>query len=46
MNLRTFKIVELEGTTHTIQLGVFLSVREVMTIPYHMFLIDMYGFVF
>ena len=46
MNLRSLKIVELEGVAHIIQLGVFLSVKEVRTNAYHTILIDMYGFVF
>ena len=46
MNLRSFRIVELERAAHTIQLRVFFSVKEVKTIPYHTILIDMYGFVF
>ena len=46
MSLRSFRIVGLERATHTIQLGVFPSVREVRTNPYHTILIDMYGFVF
>ena len=46
MNLRSFKIVGLEGTVHTIHLGVFPSVKEVRTNPYHTILIDMYNFVF
>ena len=46
MNLKALRIVGLEGATHTIQLGVFPSVREVRTNPYHTILIDMYGFVF
>ena len=46
MNLKTFRIVELKGATHTIQLRMFLNVGEVGTSPYHTILIDMYGFVF
>ena len=46
MSLRLFRIVGLEGLAHTIQLGVFPSIREVKTNPYHTILIDMYGFVF
>ena len=46
MNLRSFRIVELERAVHTIQLGVFLSVKEVKTSPFHMIGIDMYVFVF
>ena len=46
MNLESLNIVGLEGTVHTIQLGVFPSVRKVKTSPYHTILIDMYGFVF
>ena len=46
MNLTTSRIVGLEEASHTIQLGMFPSVREVRTSPYHMILIDMYGFVF
>ena len=42
MNLRALGIVELEGASHTIQLGVFLSVKEVKTNPYHTMLIDIY----
>ena len=46
MNLRALRIVGLEGASHTIQLDVFSSIREVRTNPYYMILIDMYGFVF
>ena len=46
MSLESFRIVGLEGTIHTIQLGVFPSVREVKTRSYHTILIDMYDFVF
>ena len=46
MNLRALRIVRLERASYTIQLVMFSSVREVRTSPYHMILIDMYGFVF
>ena len=46
MNLRSLRIAGVEGATHTIQLGVFLSVKEVRASPYHTIFIDMYGFVF
>ena len=39
-------IVELEKAAHTIQLGMFLAIRNVKTNPYHTILIDMYVFVF
>ena len=42
MRLRSFRIVGLEGIVHTKQLGVFSSVKEVKTSPYHIILIDMY----
>ena len=39
------KIVGLKEAAHTIQLGVFSSVREVRANPYHTILIYIYGFV-
>ena len=46
MRLTTLRRVGLEGASHTIQLGIFPSVKEVRTNPYHTILINMYGFVF
>ena len=46
MNLAVLRIVGLEGASHTIQLGMFPSVKKVKTSPYHMIFIDMNGFVF
>ena len=46
MNLRSLKIVGLKKTAHTIQVGVFPSVRDIRTNPYHTIIINMYGFVF
>ena len=46
MNLRSLRIVGLQGAAHTIYLRVFPTVGEVRTSPYHMILIDVYGFVF
>ena len=46
MNLRSLKIVGLEGAAHSIQLEMFPSVERVKTNLYHTILIDMYGFVF
>ena len=46
MSLKSFRIDELEAATHTIQLEVFSTVKEVMTSPNHTILIDMYGFMF
>ena len=46
MNLRTLRIVGLENATHSIQLEVFPSVKEIKISPYYTIPIDMYGFVF
>ena len=46
MNLKSLRIVELEITTYTIQLGVFPTVKEVRTTLYNTILINMYDFLF
>ena len=43
MNLKALRIVGLERAAHTIQLGVFPSIREVRTNPYHMIFVKVYG---
>ena len=46
IELRSLRIVGLEGAAYIIQLGVFSSVRDVRTNLYHTILIDIYDFVF